>query len=135
MKIATTKLIGPSLDWAVAKAAGINVWLADGVLVDGLPMVCADNAGDMHWQPSDSWAQGGPLLEKYNVWLSPPVEDQGSDEPYGWDADIYEADGSEGAGFQVAVGCPTALIAACRAIVAHKLGDSVDVPAELQVQE
>lgn len=75
------------------------------------------------------WRDGGPLIDKYKPWISPPVGNDQDDEPYGWDAEIYSDDGLE----QIAhvVGAPTALVAVCRAIVFAKLGETVKIPVEL----
>ena len=117
--VAVCALEGSALDWAVGVA-------------EGNPM--ATPASDVVWSeyhgaynPSTNWSQGGPLIEKHHVWLSPPSDCV----PVGWDADVYSDDGSEGSGVRQVIGCPTALIAACRAIVAAKLGKEVSVPASL----
>lgn len=75
------------------------------------------------WSPSTDWAQGGPLIEKFEPWLSPPVED--SEDLLGWDAEIYDKEGLSVIGSAWA--CPTALVAICRAVVAAKLGDKLDI--------
>lgn len=76
------------------------------------------------WSPSTDWSQGGELIHKYmfdfewvvSDWHGEPIEKFCVAHGYGLDR--------EGLG-------PTHLIAACRAIVAAHLGDSVQVPAEL----
>jgi hypothetical protein len=77
---------------------------------------------------STDWSQGGPLIDKYKPWLSPPVGDPEDGDLYGWDAEIYGDDGELIADQD---GCQTALVAACRAVVQAHLGDTVSVPAEL----
>ena len=132
VEVKTAKLIGPALDWAVAKAVGLTEE-KNGLRFDraGRPTVSGDFA--IPYQPSTNWAQGGPLIDKYKPWISPPVNDPDPEQPYGWDAEIYDE-----AGFDVigrAIGCPSNLIAICRAIVVTKLGDVVQVPADLVVVE
>lgn len=126
VEVKTTKLVGPALRYAVAAAEGLEEELRWCFEEDGsFGNIWTDDHG-AYW-PDELWEIGGPLIEKYNVWLSPPTEC----EPAGWDADVYAEDGSEGVGVRLAEGCPTALIAACRAIVAAKLGPVVGVPEEL----
>ena len=119
MKIKTNELEGAALDWAVAVATGYE----DHVYTDG--------GGELRhgvlayrWAPSSDWSQGGPLIAdgvymlcRQNP-LSPiPFETEG------WIA-AHE-------GLPFLFDGPTPLIAACRAIVAAKLGDEIDVPEEL----
>lgn len=122
------ELIGPALDWATAKACGIPAGIFSGTIYR------SDRRGDTYgpgpaWNPSKNWGDGGPLIDEYKPWLSPPVGNDQDDEPYGWDAEIYSADGFEQ--LSHIVGAPTALIAVCRAIVAANLGETVLVPVEL----
>ncbi|MEG1818089.1 phage protein NinX family protein [Pseudomonas sp.] len=126
IEVKTADLTGPALDWAVAMADG---WKADrpqdgqvsknGVyrLVGPRPMRSTVHP-DWYYDPSTGWAVGGPLRDKYNVGIESGVSD---DLPYAY-VPGRDLDGSYG---------ETALIAICRAIVAAKLGDVVQVPAEL----
>ncbi len=121
----TAELEGAALDWAVAKVAKIELskeWELPTVYVEGT------NRGLVtDWRPSTNWSQGGPLIEQFNIWLSPPVDDVCV--PYGWDAEIYDGKGVEIVG--QSIGCETPLIAAMRAIVASELGDTVEIQEEL----
>ncbi len=65
------------------------------------------------YQPSTDWAQGGPIIEKYGIFSGPHC-----------DIFIAWTDGTRWEG-------PTQLIAAMRCYVAGKLGDEVEIPAEL----
>lgn len=104
MKIKTKELVGPTLDWAVAK---IEKQLGNWPNYTVLPAY------------STEWAQGGPIIgrEKFDVqW-------QGNEHcrvAYDWLDEPY----CEGFG-------PTPLIAAMRCFVASKLGDEIDIPEEL----
>lgn len=116
MKIKTSELSGTALDWAVAKADDLPIAYIDPfkrVLVAG-------EGGCDSFSPSTNWSQCGPLIEKYNLsiieecgeWCAIKEMELGkilSNYPYG----------------------ETYLIAACRAIVASRLGDEVEVPEEL----
>lgn len=116
MIIKTSELEGVGLDWAVEKALGgvrkgHRVDFPSGYWCVGL------------YRPSTGWDQGGPLISRRLVKLTPLQKDVGK-LAY-WRAaimvpmDTIIADG------------PTALIAAMRAIVAAELGETVDVPEEL----
>lgn len=122
IEVKTVELIGAALDYAVDIA------------------ISGEKPGIKHafaWRYQNTerkdysrlWKDGGPLIDKYKPWISPPVGNDQDDEPYGWDAEIYSDDGFE----QIAhiVGAPTALIAICRAIVFAKLGETVKIPVEL----
>lgn len=124
IKINTAELSGAALDFAVAVAIGKQPVLWDACCGD-MDWQPAENrmspfisvGADMaQWSPSTEWSQGGPLIEKYDVWLSSDAI------PGPWLASI------NGCGLETG---PTPLIAACRAIVYDKLGGTVDVPAEL----
>lgn len=107
MKIKTSQLSGPALDWAVAKVVGEHVMQdAGGVLRHGFLMT--------PWRPSNDWSSGGVLFQECCTSL-----DQ-SESGFWW---AYSGN-SIGAGL-------TPLEAICRAIVASELGDEVDVPDEL----
>lgn len=113
LEVKTADLIGPALDWAVKQAIG-----------------AVDEPGhivqfpDWHptpwmmgvYKPSTEWDHGGELIERYRIDLAA--------QPYsGWTATTDECDSW--------IAGDTPLIAACRAIVAAKLGDTVQIPEEL----
>jgi hypothetical protein len=104
MKIKTSELTGTALDWAVGVVKGLGD-LKNFALLDH-PF-------------SESWAYGGPIIEREEMTV-------GTDRRGQWDARIYE----DHAESWCEVG-PTPLIAAMRCYVASKLGDEVDVPEEL----
>jgi hypothetical protein len=115
---------GAALDWAVAQVEKVNVTVngsfSEKVFIGSKKGLIKDL-----YKPSTDWSQGGPLIEKYQLDLTferkglvyaYPCKDDGL--PI-LQSEVY---GSFG---------PTHLVAACRAIVAAKLGDTVSVPAEL----
>ena len=123
MKIKTSELIGPALDWAVAKSEGerygpptfrvhqnskgATVYLNTGMQQSGIP-----------YRPSTDWAQGGPIIEREGITLRSCIDGAA------WDAELaYEE--------TILAPGPTPLIAAMRCYVASKLGDEVDIPEEL----
>jgi len=110
IEVKTAELIGPLLDWAVAQAEGISLRIYHGEVLrdyDGFPQF---------WRPSTDWSQGGPLIEKYAI-------------EFEWVTDL--ALRAEIPSCGTAAHARTHLVAACRAIVASVLGDTVSVPREL----
>jgi len=129
----TADLIGSALDWAIAVVVHGKVYVyPDGGLCppeDSVQMNEDDgslwvSSGGFHpkdsWAPSTDWSQGGPLISKHMVSLHCP---QSTDDV--WAAWVITDKG------EFCHGGESALIAACRAIVAAKLGDTVSVPKEL----
>ena len=113
MKVKTADLIGPALDWAVAKCLPNpqDVTCKNGV-VRRQPVQYV-------FTPSTDWSQGGPLIEREGISLNLWAE-------FGWRAGTRT--GKAPASFYSG---PTPLIAAMRCVVAANLGDEVDVPDEL----
>jgi hypothetical protein len=136
MKIKTSELSGVALDWAVAQVVDrkLDTHQAKiGLYVDNWDANV--NSKFVQWSPSTDWSQGGPLIERFcsrmatNGDRSGPDPDTGNhyEDPHVWSSCV-------GLGSHGRVGYGqgrTALIAACRAIVAAKLGDEVDVPEGL----
>ena len=115
VEVRAADLIGPALDWAVAVANGET----NPQLRIGGGCVVAHGHTLRRFAPSTEWAHGGPMLDKFDVWLFGPT----AAEP--------ECGASIGQDVQNDVDGPTRLIAACRAIVANKFGKKVLIPAEL----
>ncbi len=115
MKVKTAELSGDKLDYFTAVAIGEKnpqICLGGGCVVS--------NAHTLHrFYPSSEWQHGGPLIEKYNISIS--------DCDGEWVASIMNDDGD----YDALVNGARPLIAACRAVVASKLGDEVDIPDEL----
>ncbi|WIV22175.1 DUF2591 family protein [Pseudomonas sp. M2(2023)] len=125
IEVRVSNLVGAPLDWAVAMAEGFksdperltNVWLNEeaptSVSIRGVEM-------GYGFRPSSNWEHGGQLIDKHSGTAQHIP---------GLPADLCYAGGPAGAG----VWCygPTALIAFCRGLVNHKLGDTVQVPKEL----
>ena len=117
MKIKTSELIGPKLDWAVAQCEMMcGDYRDSGLLVHrighGMPMP----------PYSTNWAQGGPIIEHMSKGTFFFMENDGKNCHVAYSETNH--DNAHGYG-------PTLLIAAMRCYVASKLGDEVEVPDEL----
>lgn len=121
IEVKTADLVGHALDWAVAQAEGLEVFLVGPQYNVPWRVFWKKRGQALEWDvlynPHEDWLLGGKLIEKYRV-------------GFGLYSDYFfavtglndlpgDADGS------------THLVAACRAIVAAKLGDTVQVPKEL----
>lgn len=118
MKLKTSELQGPALDWAVAKCEfpdantkDIEVWVQ--------PLPC-DDLEDFKFQPSTDWAQGGPIIERDIAKI-----ERFSDAL--WEATAYTRDAQD-----IVQSGPNPLVAAMRCYVASKLGDEVELPDEIE---
>jgi hypothetical protein len=124
IEIQTADLTGAALDWAVmvcVKGEKTRHEFEDGKLYLVVSRELVGHCQDISqpFMPSTRWQEGGPLIGKYMIAFACFPEDEvkpvwayccsGKGEEYG----------------------PTHLIAACRAIVASKFGDTVSVPKEL----
>lgn len=123
-KVKTADLIGPALDWAVAESEGLKDMRIRRPDDDVLQLLWFGAPGPLvvAYSPSADWSQGGPLIEKFPLKLM-PNDWKGGPKWLAWiRLDEHKTLGLNG---------ETPLIAACRAIVAAKLGDEVDIPEEL----
>ena len=131
IEVKTADLVGAALDWAVAKSTDFSVqvkpWGEFSNASTGHKIkargfrVWYEFDGDLEeWTPSADWAQGGPLIESNQIELGW----NGIDGKSMW----WMARHQELAAQQIG---DTPLIAAMRAIVSSKIGDTVSVPAEL----
>ena len=124
VEVNTQDLSGAALDWAVAKAEGVSV-VTDPNSPSCRQMVeDADSINGWYcYSPSTDWSQGGPLILSRGVSLHciAPLN--------AWEADCWDDSVVQSRYCQSEAETP--LIAACRAIVASVLGDTVSVPKEL----
>ena len=121
MKIKTADLIGPALDWAVAKCESVEVeYINDGIT----RCILRVSPFTGMYRPSVDWAIGGPLIERERL------EIRCND--YEWQAFCFGFPVSRAhSGTRTWAAGPTPLIAAMRCYVASRIGDEVDVPDEL----
>jgi len=106
----TSALIGPALDWAVAKCEGYNPFVVD----KNAAYYSPDHGSLVYALFSTNWSQGGPIIERESIYIMKVGLTQ-------WRADCGPA-----------VTGPTPLIAAMRAFVTKKFGDEIEIPEELK---
>ena len=118
----TRELKGAALDWAVALANGLEfdesnepIWFGD----DDEPYY---EAVRIPYRPSINWAQGGPIIEREELYVQP------TGDAAKWKAYLRLTDVVR---FSKEHYGPTPLIAAMRCYVASKFGDEIEIPKEL----
>jgi|GEM_PF-2002251 len=126
-RVAIEQLSGAALDWAVAKASGVDVSLTMAYPSNGRPgLVPWDDDARKPYKPTMDWRQCGPPIERYKITV---YEDEGSGFVAGTDlsieigGDLFLKNEQCGATYRQA---------ACRAIVAaNNPSGYVEVPADL----
>jgi len=133
MKVKTSDLIGPALDWAVATIEGYGCqfddevsgpWLVpqEGFLHDEKPL--------SKFSPSTNWNQGGPIIERENFTIERNVKQRGC-AVIGFHEWYVSSPENYGGLIRYSGSGPTPLIAAMRCYCCAKLGEYVDIPEEL----
>jgi hypothetical protein len=114
-KMKVSELDSAELDYWVAKAIGHERWVFDGD--DWVPGKDDAVGVPVEWNPSRNWEDCGPLIEEWDIALS-PIQENG-----GWMATVtIWGKEANGRGY-------SALEAVCRAIVASVYGKEVpDAP-------
>lgn len=124
MKVKTAELTGIALDYAVALASGATAFQSDDIrwffTLHGDTYVLSSGWGSMSYHPSTNWAQGGPLIQMYEIDLK--VVEGGM-----WQASNFFND----LVIHRFVGY-SPLEAAMRCFVASKLGEEVELPEKLK---
>lgn len=117
MKVKTSELTGAALDWAVAKAVYGDAKYLLKPMMSKVPYVfmTKEDGREIRVSYSTNWAHSGPLIQS-NLYR---VEELGYDL---WEAEAVGAKPQRG---------QSALIAICRAVVASKIGEEVDIPDSL----
>jgi hypothetical protein len=108
IKLKTSELTGAALDWAVAKCE-----LGEAI----------NEVDDPHFYSTD-WAQGGPIIER--EWLDVTPWPNESREDMRWHCQQHDTAND------FAQYGPTLLIAAMRCYVASRVGDEIELPEELK---
>lgn len=124
IEVKTADLAGHALDWAVAQAEGLDAHLVPPQYNVPWRVFWTKRGQALEWNqiynPHEKWEITGPLIDKHNVSLHCPQHEGDF-----WAAWITNS------GKDVVQGADNALSAACRAVVAHRLGGTVRVPKEL----
>lgn len=123
MKVKTSELIGPALDWAVGVALKLPVEIVQ-IFQYGRPngkhyisIGETDKDGaEVDFEPSNEWSQSGPIIhsEKIGVW---------------WDGTWHAK--YDGCLHEEVQDADDPLLAAMRCYVARRLGDEIEIPEEL----
>ncbi|MEE1866890.1 phage protein NinX family protein [Pseudomonas auratipiscis] len=116
-EVKTADLASEALNWSVAMAMGLNPSVVSAQY--GVPtrvFILQEGMFPVRYKPSADWLMGGPLIDRLQAEIlrSGPVV-------Y---AKLHGLTDAAGAG-------ESTLIAACRAIVTARLGETVQVPKEL----
>ena len=125
----TADLIGPALDWAVAKVQGyaeVKIFGRTQPSDRGWVEVRFNpepKAMTARFDPSENWEQGGPIIDEMMEGEFFFMENDGNDNCHVAYSTTAHSN-FHGYG-------PTPLIAAMRCVVASRLGDEVDVPEKL----
>lgn len=120
MKIKTNELTGAALDWAVATVEFDKPAIHSGVV----------HAAEhyMPFSPATDWSQGGPIIDREKI----DTFTEKQTYPESWCASVARhQNGQRLVGWRLHQYGPTPLIAAMRCYVASKLGDEIDLPADL----
>lgn len=131
MLVKTSELIGPALDWAVAKCEGYTP-VCDPVFNGNIRYGWYDSPmGHAIKRYSADWTHGGPVFER-------EIDNHERRVGYFYAHRFKRHQGRVDINFHTIPGDkeawaygPTLLVAAMRCYVASKLGDAVDVPDEL----
>ena len=131
----TSELIGPALDYSVAKAQGWTDYPTDSIEQGGKWHCDPEKTpfGRVMWKdhftPSTDWSQAGTIIERERIKVFPNVGGT-------WSAQIRHTKSHPLVSHPVLAGWtnssgPTPLIAAMRCYCCAKLGDIIDIPEEL----
>lgn len=118
MKLKTSELTGPALDWAVAVVERELDILGGQVHVVNGELHRYEDTTDEPWSPSTSWAQGGPIIEWRMVTVGPAANEGYEAYPHPKGNQSYWGD--------------TPLEAAMRCVVSSVLGDEIELPEHLK---
>lgn len=126
IEVKTADLVGEALGWAVGKAEGLNLELVPPQYGNPWRVFARYQSQAIEhtkrYNPWEDWALGGELIEKYAAMVR------------GFPNQMYQTLAIARVRISGALAWrsgKTPLIALCRAIVAAKLGDTVQAPKEL----
>ncbi len=123
LPVPTHTLEGAALDWAVATADRHDEWSDDGLQPLRWFDISDRESERRPYEPSSQWAHGGEIIAQAHI----DLKYCGDDNPPYWGAVAFQPSSRSRQG---ATG-PTALVAAMRAFVLSRLGETVEIPQEL----
>lgn len=123
MKVKVSELVGVQLDLAVALALGASITRPQDaqICLNGEHMLCGEKNKRYSryvYSPSTNWEQCGSLIEAFDLTLNrvTPANEHWKSSPHNsWSSGIDK----------------NPMIAICRAVVATKIGDEVELPDDL----
>lgn len=122
IEVKTAGLTGHALDWAVAQSEGLEASLEPPQYNVPWRVFWKKRGQALEWDvlynPHEDWALAGSLIDKHYPTFS-------------FSDGLLRAEVIVASGEPFSAVGPDYLVAACRAIVAAKLGDTVQVPKEL----
>lgn len=125
MKVNVTSLIGPALDWAVAKCGGtpgLHIIQKPGkTCVYGVLKMPSGEMIDWPVQPSTDWSQGGPILDLEEITID--YRDN--------ETQARKWSNEKNTFITANAGKRQGLIAAMRCYCCAKLGEEIEIPDEL----
>lgn len=139
MKVKTSDLIGPALDWSVAMCEGAsnlrrnphrfnNAWIVDWPGEDSAPTTDYLSCFD----PSSDWNLGGPIIEREGIGTVPEPRDHSVwKAQFSYTREVFRMSPIGLVNSYCLQRGPTPLVAAMRCYVTSKLGDEVEIPDEL----
>lgn len=131
----TAELIGPALDWAVAKCEGGTNFHFDTVATYWITIDGKERALSKGWAqsftPSTDWSQGGPIIEREGIDTWCTLVGRPDNKDPAWQKSHWRAKYSRMGFGTEPIDAETPLIAAMRCLVASKLGNEVEIPEEL----
>ena len=116
-----------TLNWAVAKALGMQIYKAKQRAWLTKPYGQFDQSHRLpRWQPCSDWAQGGPIIEREGLGVTQynNIPDRPENR---WQCVKYQGGMIFGNHKPLCLYGPTPLIAAMRCFVASKLGEEIEV--------
>lgn len=122
-QIKVSEASGVVLNWLVAKCDGHNVAIHNTGAVYLVDTPWKTKPTTLKWiatwQPSEAWAQGGPIIDKFKPQFIQSFSDRVTVQRINGEGENFVQHG------------PTLLIAAMRCYVVSKLGETVEIPEEL----
>jgi hypothetical protein len=113
-EVKVSELSGSALDWCVSKCEGVPEYLLN------KPW----RASELLEHYSTDWEQGGPIIEREEIWLDGPHQSRQNWQAHHGKTPSYDFTKTRQTG-------TTPLIASMRCFVASKMGDTVSIPLEL----